>query len=190
MYNIIGLATIANRIKPHLDQLISNEQTGFILGRFIGESTRLIYDLMHYTVKMQIPGLLMIIDIHKAFDYISWSFIYKTLSVMGLTEVFIKWIKLLNNNIKTTVIQNGFTSEFFTINRGCQQGGHISSYLFILAAQILNSLILNNPEIKGIQVKDTELKISHFAVDTTLILNGKQEFLSAALNTLEHFDKL
>ena len=109
---------------------------------------------------------------------------------MGFTEGFIKWIKLCNNNIKATVIQSGFTSEFFTINRGCRQGDPISPYLFILAAQILNCLILNNPKIKGMQVKDTEFKISQFADDTTLILNGKQESLSAALNTLEHFGTL
>ena len=186
----LASTSIANRIKPHLDQLISNEQTGFIPGRFIGESTQLIYDLMHYTEKMQIPGLLMIIDFRKAFDSISWSFIYKTLSLMGFTEGFIKWIKLFNNNIKATVIQNGFTSEFFTISRGCRQWDPISPYLFILTAQILNSLISNNPKIKGIQVKDTAFKISQFADDTTLILNGKQESLSAALNTLEHFGTL
>ena len=106
----LASTSIANRIKPHLDQLISNEQTGFIPGRFIGESTRLSYDLMHYTEKMQIPGLLMIIDFCKAFDSISWSFIYNTLSLMGLTEGFIKWMKLYNNNIKATFIQNVFTS--------------------------------------------------------------------------------
>ena len=75
----LASTSIANGIKPHLDQWISNEQTGFIPGRFIGESTWLIYDLMHYTEKMQIPGLLIIINFRKAFDSISWSFIYKTL---------------------------------------------------------------------------------------------------------------
>ena len=186
----LASASIANRIKPYLEQLINKEQTGFIPGRFIGESTRLIYNLMHYTEKMQIPGMLMIIDFRKAFDSISWSFIYKTLSLMGFTEDFIKWIKLFNNNIKATVIQSGFTSEFFTINRGCRQGDPISPYLFILVAQILNSLILNNPEIKGIQVKETEFKMSQFADDTTLILNGTQDSLSAALNTLEQYGTL
>ena len=45
----LASATIAGRLKKVLDNLISDSQCGFIKGRFIGESTRLVYDLMHYT---------------------------------------------------------------------------------------------------------------------------------------------
>ena len=40
-------------------------------GRFIGESTGLIYDIMHYTEKAQITGLIILIDFQKAFYAIS-----------------------------------------------------------------------------------------------------------------------
>ena len=68
----------AERIKQVLDKLISKEQTGFMSGRYIGENTRLIYDILHIT-KLDIPGLLLIIDFEKAFDSISWKFIEKVL---------------------------------------------------------------------------------------------------------------
>ena len=48
-------------------------------GRYIGENTRLIYDILHITDKLDIPGLLLIIDFEKAFDSISWKFIEKYL---------------------------------------------------------------------------------------------------------------
>ena len=41
-------------------------------GRYIGENTRFIYDLMAYTESKNIPGLLMLIDFEKAFDSILW----------------------------------------------------------------------------------------------------------------------
>ena len=64
-------SVIAERIKPHLDKIISRSQTGFLSGRYIGETTRLVYDLMHYTEMHNIPGMLMLIDFEKAFDLIS-----------------------------------------------------------------------------------------------------------------------
>ena len=159
-------------------------------GRFIGESTRLIYDIMHYSEEAQIPGLLILIDFQKAFDSISWNFIYETLSFLGFSQNFLRWIKLFNKDIKATVLQSGFISEFFNICRGCRQGDPISPYLFIIAAQILNILIVNNAEIKGITIKGCEFKISQFADDTTLILDGSGESMKAALNTLELYGSI
>ena len=49
---------------------MSKSQTGFVPGRYIGESLRLIYDLMEYTETKRIKGLLMLIDFEKAFDSI------------------------------------------------------------------------------------------------------------------------
>ena len=40
----------------------------FLPGRFIGENTRLIYDLLHFTEKENVPGLLVFIDFQKAVD--------------------------------------------------------------------------------------------------------------------------
>ena len=45
-----------------LSKLISTDQTGFISGRYIGENTRLIYDIMNFTDETNMPGLLLIID--------------------------------------------------------------------------------------------------------------------------------
>ena len=46
-------AIIANRIKTVCDKLFSEEQKGFILGRFIGENVRTIYDLKLNAKKYQ-----------------------------------------------------------------------------------------------------------------------------------------
>ena len=61
LYQIASTA-IANRLKTVLIKLISDTQSGFISGRFIGENTRLVYDIMHYLEKNKLPGLLMLVD--------------------------------------------------------------------------------------------------------------------------------
>ena len=77
---------IACRLKKILPDLISQSQTGFIKGTFIGESTRLVYDVMNYTEFKKIKELLMFIDFEKAFDSVSWKFMYKVLRYYNLVK--------------------------------------------------------------------------------------------------------
>ena len=64
----LASGTIAARLKPTLEYIISDCQTGFIKGRLLSDCTRLIYDLLHATENQNISGLLMLIDFEKAFD--------------------------------------------------------------------------------------------------------------------------
>ena len=96
----IGSGCIAQRIKNVLDNIISSEQTGFIPGRYIGENTRLIYDIMQYTEDNDIPGILMMIDFEKAFDTVSWKFIHKCLDFFNFGSSIKKWISTFQNNIE------------------------------------------------------------------------------------------
>ena len=170
-------AALANRIKPLLPILIPSTQTGFIKDRFIGDSTRLIYDLIHTVEEKKLVGLLMLIDFEKAFDSISWKFLYKCLEKFNFGEDFIKWIKILNTNIKASVMQMGILSQFFYILRGCRQGDPIAPYLFILCANVLLYLIYSNKNIKGIIIDGTEFKLNQFADDTTLLFDGSRDSL-------------
>ena len=44
----ITSASKANRIKTVVDKLISKDQSGFISGRYIGDNTRIVFDLMQF----------------------------------------------------------------------------------------------------------------------------------------------
>ena len=54
MYKI-GSSTIANRIKKFLGHAVSPEQSGFISGWYIGDSTCLIYELMSIVEQKKHP---------------------------------------------------------------------------------------------------------------------------------------
>ena len=189
LYKIVS-AAIANRLKTVLDSIISKTQCGFIKNRYIGESTRLIYDIMDHTERKKLTGLLMLIDFEKAFDSVSWLYLYKTLEHFNFGPDFIKWIKLLNTKISASVIQCGILSEPIQILRGCRQGDPIAAYLFLLCGQNLFKMIDKNANIKGIIIDGIEYKMTQFADDTTLILDGSQESLQASLNTLETFGSI
>ena len=69
-YKILS-AAIASRLKMIVNNIISPAKTGFLKKRFIGESTRLVYNIMNYCEKQMQSGLLMLIDFDKTFDSVS-----------------------------------------------------------------------------------------------------------------------
>ena len=61
----LASAAIGNRIKTVLPKLINKDQSRFLAGRFIGENTRAIYDVMQLAEERNIPELLLLIDFEK-----------------------------------------------------------------------------------------------------------------------------
>ena len=64
----------ASRRKTVLPSIISSEQTAYIKKRFIGESGRLISDILSVTNNLKIKSFLVTMDIEKAFDSLDHSF--------------------------------------------------------------------------------------------------------------------
>ena len=93
-------------------------------------------------------------------------------------------------NTEVCVQLNGFSSNFFTVKRGCRQGDPISAYIFILCAEILNIKLKNNKNIKGIHINNKEYIISQFADDTTLFLDCLDKSLRNTLKLLEEFSHI
>ena len=186
----LASACIANRLKTVLDSIISKTQTGFLSGRYIGENTRLIYDIMNYTEQHNIPGQLIFVDFEKAFDSVSWDFLSKVLSFFNFGNSIQKWIQTFNTSTSSAIIQNGFLSNFVNIKRGCRQGDPVSSYLFLLVAEILAIMVKNNKNFKGIQINNKEHRLSQFADDTSFILNGSKSSFIEAIDMLNKYAKI
>ena len=54
-------------------------------------------------------------------------------------------------NPELCVINGGKTTPYFKLERGTRQGDPISAYLFIIALEVVFSLIKANPNIEGLQ---------------------------------------
>ena len=60
----------------------------------------------------------------------------------------------------------------------------LSHLIFILAAEMLAKAFRKNENVRGIFVNKKEIKISQYADDTTLILDGSKNSLLASLKLL------
>ena len=92
---------IATRIKNVLPDIIHCDKTGYVKDRFIGETIR------SFTAKENIPGLLVFIDVKKAFDSVEWNFLYRCLEIFNFGPDFIHWVKTFYKNIQSCTINNG-----------------------------------------------------------------------------------
>lgn len=93
-------------------------------------------------------------------------------------------------DIQSCVINNGWSTGFFELGRGVRQGCPLSPHIFILCAEVLASAIRKDNEFKGITVGSTECKLSQYADNTTLILDGTQNSLEGSLDILEKFGEV
>ena len=187
IYKIVA-KVMANRLASVIDKLVSRTQTGFIRGRFIGENARLLHDVIEYCNVDGIQGLIMALDFKMAFDSIAHKFLFMTLDAFNFGNDFVAWIKLLYEGSLLTVINNGYTSDWFPCERGTFQGSPISGLLFALVVEILTISVKASSEIRGIKISGVEVKMSQFADDSTLFIADDRS-ATAAVDLLAQFEK-
>ena len=78
----------------------------------------------------------MKIDIQKAFDCISWPFLFEVFKSFGISESFIGWVSNIFDSTRISVLVNGSPKGYFRCSRGvCMV---ILSLLFCLAEDFLS----------------------------------------------------
>ena len=180
---------LAVRIKNVLPNIIHHNQSGYVKDRYIGETVRSIFDLMDFTLKEKIPGLMIFIDFHKAFDSIEWNYLVSCLKAFQFGPDFIRWVKTLYKNVQSCVINNGLTTDYFALERGVRQGDPLSPYLFVVVVETLAMAIRQNTAIKGITIGKEETKLLQYADDTTAVLSD-MDSARALFTLLDVFNEL
>ena len=109
----------------------------------------------------------MFLDFKKAFDSLEWNFILKALETFGFGASLIQWVKTFYNNIQSCVINNGYATPFFELQRGVRKGCPLSGILFVIVVEILANSIRDDQSIVGMNIKGKEYKLSQYADDTS-----------------------
>ena len=73
----IASKALVLRVEKILPEIIQVDQYAYIKGRTIFDAIRTIDDIVEYTKIQQLSGLMVAFDFEKAFDSLSWSFLFR-----------------------------------------------------------------------------------------------------------------
>ena len=77
-------------------------------------------------------------------------------------------MKLLLNSQQSCVINGGKTTPYFNLEKGAHQGDQVSTYLFILALEVLFCFYFkSNENAKGIEILEYVFLYRAYADDCT-----------------------
>ena len=91
LYKILA-KVLANRIKWVMGQVISPAQSTFVEGRQILDAVLIANEVVDSILRRKESGIVCKLDIEKAYDHISWEFLFQVLERMGFGS---RWVSLM-----------------------------------------------------------------------------------------------
>ncbi|GKV08919.1 hypothetical protein SLEP1_g20489 [Rubroshorea leprosula] len=176
-YKIVS-KIIVHRLKPLLDSIISPCQTSFVPGRRGSDNILILQELVYsYNRKTgRKGGMIIKLDLEKAYDKLEWSFIRETLIFFQLPPTLISLIMSCVSSTSMSILVNGETTDRFLPSRGIRQGDPLSPYLFILCMEFLSLRFtdgINSGLWKGCKAGRSGPTLSHLFFADDLIFIGE-----------------
>ena len=182
-------AILARRLEKILPRLINFDQTGFISQRQTHDNIRRSLHVLHHIQQNNMDALLISLDAEKAFDALSWPFLYKVLEKFGMHKSFIDAIRTLYNKPTARIKVNGYLSDVISLKRGSRQGCPSSPNLFAIFIEPLAQWIRQTTSIKGISILEEEHKVALYADDILVYLTTPSNSLPELMKLLDSFGK-
>ena len=123
--------------------------------------------------------MIISIDAEKAFDKIQHPFIIiikKTLQKVSIESTYLNIIKTIHDKPTSSIILYGEKLDAFPLRSGTRQGCPLSPLLFNIVLEVLATAIREEKEMKGIQIRKEEVKLSLFADDKILNRKPKRKY--------------
>lgn len=103
--------------------------------------------------------------LHKAFDSVSWPYLFGLLEEWGFGTDFLALLQVLYSHPVARVQLRGFHSNPIPIARGTRQGCPLSSLIFVIAIQTLVIAIRSDSNIHGADCDGPTHKCALFTDD-------------------------
>ncbi|KAK1601250.1 hypothetical protein QYE76_017578 [Lolium multiflorum] len=164
---------IANRLRSRLGEMVSMNQSAFFKLRSLHDNFVLVRQVARKINMRRRTGVLLKLDIARAFDSISRRFLFEVLRKMGFGERYLKWVALLLYTANTKVMVNGVPGNRIYHGRGLRQGDPTSPMLFVAAMEALTAMVIKAMEeglFGDLASISSMQRISVYADDVVLFL--------------------
>nr|XP_009618786.1 uncharacterized protein LOC104110923 [Nicotiana tomentosiformis] len=185
-----------SRLSIILPDLISWNQSGFVKGRAITENILLAQEIIQDIGKPNEKGnIILKLDMAKAYDRVSWSYLCVLKRQLGFCET---WIDIIFRHISSnwySLLANGTRQAFFKSERGLRQEDPISPSLFVICAEHLSrklNLITSLDDYKGFHMNKNGPLINHlvYVDDIILFSSGCRKSLILLMEALTGYEKI
>ena len=105
-----GSKAIARRLQDVIPDIVHYNQNAYVKGKSIFDEVRAIDDILEFTEREKIQGLMVAIDFKKAFDSVNRNYMLETLLAFNFGPTLIRWIRTFYQNITSSVMNNGKTT--------------------------------------------------------------------------------
>ena len=113
----------------------------------------------------------------------------KTLQKMGIEGTYLNTEKAIYDKPTENIILNGEKLKAFPLWSGTRKGCPPSPLLFNIVLEILATAIREEKQIKGIQIRKEEVKLSLFADDMILYIENPKDSIRKLLELISEFSK-
>ena len=134
--------------------------------------------------------MIVSIEAEKAFGKIQHPFMIKTLSKVGREGTYLNTVKAIYDTPIANIIFTGQKIQVFTLRLGTRQRRLLSPLLFNIVLEVLATAIRQNEEIKCIQIKKEEVKLSLFADGMILYYTEPKDCIKKLLELINEYSKV
>ena len=108
---------------------------------------------------------------------------------MGIEGTYLNIVKAIYDKPTANIILNGEKLKAFPLRSGIRQGCPLSPLLFNIVLEVLATAV-REQEIKGIQIRKEEVKLSLFANDMILYIENPKDSIRKLLELISECSKV